>query len=216
MTNLSICFCLLFLLLGGCGKIQHENSIVRQNCRDDGLRGFLGVHSTEMTIRPSNQDIFTADIFYVHAIARFEKGKCVGLDKISNGIINAGQTEARFEIVWGRQTDQFGYSFLSNESSYYFEAAPFYEHLKNGGRASSTIAVIRQRNMEYRGMKILTLALSSAPKELASVSSLVSPTPNMRIEDVLKDVDFSALILFKECKTIQESQDFLHVLKNRS
>lgn len=205
--RLPICFVsLLGLLFVGCTKVQSSNAPVHKS-GDDALRAFLDLRSTGKTITDIERDVF-----YVHAIARLEKGRLVGLDKISNGMINARQSEANFEIVWGKKNDQYGYSFVSNETRYGFEPAPFYEHLVNGGKGWGVLDTVLRRTVEFKGMKVLAFAVSSYPKD---PSELVNPTPRTKIEEVLKDVDYAVLILFKECSSIKASIDFLNDLKKQ-
>lgn len=200
------CFSLLGLMCLGCTKVQSSNAPAHQS-GDDALRAFFDLRSTGKTITDIERDVF-----YVHAIARLEKGRLVGLDKVSNGMINARQPEAIFEIVWGKKSDQYGYSFVSNETRYGFEPAPFFEHLVNGGSGWCALETIRQRTVEFKGMKVLAFAVSSYPKD---PTELVNPNPRTKIEASLKDVDYAVLILFKECSSIKASLDFLHDLKKQ-
>ena len=145
---------------------------------------------------------------YVYALARLEKGRFIKFELMSNGSLLA-QRDATFELVWGKSNGQSGFAFVAGTSSHDFKADQTFEKISFEGRqAQGEYATTISMVPEYKGMKVLTGAVSQSPN-----NPMVFITPSANLEEALADVDCAMLVLFKECRTVNESLEFMKGLK---
>ncbi len=159
---------------------------------DDALRAFLGLSAASATLK--DMKIETP---YVAAIARFEKGHFLGYDRISNGLLSPSDvTHGKFEIIWGKKNNEYGYAFVCGSSSFDYKKDSIFEHLTSMSTSWTSMNDL-DRLPDFRSMKILTSAESS------SIAG-----------DSFTKADYSVLILFKKFTNLKETIDFMRTLKS--
>ena len=159
---------------------------------DVALRAFLGLRASSATLK----DI-TIDTPYVTAIARFEKGRFLGYDRLSNGLLSARDTTHKtFEIIWGKSDNKYGYAFVHGSSCYDHKVDPIFEHLSSMTESWTSMNGLNHLP-DFRGMKILTSAESSPINK-----------------DSYKKADYAVLILYKPFSNLKETLDFMRTMKS--